>query len=145
MKPYFFLASKSIIEYMFSLVFVLSWYLQNYDCVHLMEMFFFCIIVTFNICKNMTCVHIDCVLLMERASFVWHKQRTLPIWCSAQAQIRNVGIFAIFFFYLLRSKAVVFGNTRPWHVELRMKGSTINMWFGMLHHLSSLLLKLSMC
>ena len=50
-----------------------------------------------NICRNMNelCAYWRC-LLMEVGSFVWQKQCILPIWCSAQAQIRNIEIFAIF-------------------------------------------------
>ena len=50
-----------------------------------------------NICGNMNelCAYWRC-LLMEVGSFVWQKQCILPIWCSAQAQIRNIELFAIF-------------------------------------------------
>ena len=61
-----------------------------------------------NICRNMKelCAYWRC-LLMEVGSFVWQKQCILPIWCSAQAQIRNIEIFAIFgssCFFLLSIK-----------------------------------------
>ena len=51
----------------------------------------------YNIFRNMNelCAYWRC-LLMEVGSFVWQKQCILPIWCSAQAQIRNIEIFAIF-------------------------------------------------
>ena len=70
-----------------------------------------------NICRNMNelCAYWRC-LLMEVGSFVWQKQCILPIWCSAQAQIRNIEIFAIFgssyFFLSIKLKNVVFGTTR---------------------------------